>query len=182
MSTAHQPRTAGLDVAAYLERIGYTGPAEPTLENLRAMHRAHFLNVPFENLDIARGVRISVDSMAPPKGVGVSPVALTCREGLIRALAIDTEGRERLKHARVAQDGVDECQFVEALPREQRLPNKALRRGGSAAAGEHRSRLREDAGASSVLMRPLAASAPRTATDRSPHPSFAPPALLARLA
>ena len=61
MSIAQQPKTARLDVAAYLERIGYTVPAEPTLENLRAMHRAHFLNVPFENLDISPGVRIQVD-------------------------------------------------------------------------------------------------------------------------
>jgi N-hydroxyarylamine O-acetyltransferase len=48
-------------VAAYLDRIGYAGDTAPTLEHLRAMHRAHFLNVPFENLDIARGVRIEVD-------------------------------------------------------------------------------------------------------------------------
>ena len=50
-----------LDIAAYLDRIGYAGSTEPTLENLRAMHRAHFLNVPFENLDISRGVPIEVD-------------------------------------------------------------------------------------------------------------------------
>jgi N-hydroxyarylamine O-acetyltransferase len=48
-------------VADYLRRIGYGGGTESTLENLRAMHRAHFLNVPFENLDIARGVTIEVD-------------------------------------------------------------------------------------------------------------------------
>jgi N-hydroxyarylamine O-acetyltransferase len=49
------------DVSTYLARIGYDGDTSPTLENLRAMHRAHFLNVPFENLDIARGVPIVVD-------------------------------------------------------------------------------------------------------------------------
>ncbi len=49
-----------MDLRAYLDRIGYCGDATPTLETLRAMHRAHFYNVPFENLDIARGVRISV--------------------------------------------------------------------------------------------------------------------------
>ena len=49
-----------MDVKAYLERIGYAGDTAPTLENLRAMHRAHFYNVPFENLDIKRGVPIVV--------------------------------------------------------------------------------------------------------------------------
>ena len=50
-----------MNVAAYLERIGYTGGTEPTLETLRGMHRAHAYHVPFENLDISRGVRIAVD-------------------------------------------------------------------------------------------------------------------------
>lgn len=50
-----------MDVKAYLQRIGYEDDTKPTLETLRAMHRAHFYNVPFENLDIRRGVRIQVD-------------------------------------------------------------------------------------------------------------------------
>ena len=49
-----------MDVKAYLERIGYGGDTSPTLENLQAMHRAHFYSVPFENLDIKRGVAIVV--------------------------------------------------------------------------------------------------------------------------
>lgn len=48
-------------LGAYLERIGYTGPVEASLETLRGMHRAHFYTVPFENLSIARGERIVVD-------------------------------------------------------------------------------------------------------------------------
>ena len=36
----------------YLERIGYAGPLEPTLEVLRALHERHLYSVPFENLDI----------------------------------------------------------------------------------------------------------------------------------
>jgi N-hydroxyarylamine O-acetyltransferase len=50
-----------MDLRAYLSRIGYSGDVSPTLETLRAMHRSHFYNVPFENLDISRGVRIAVD-------------------------------------------------------------------------------------------------------------------------
>src|SRR5262245_26488069 len=44
-----------MDVAAYLDRIGYRGAVDPTAETMRAIHRAHMLAVPFENLDIALG-------------------------------------------------------------------------------------------------------------------------------
>jgi N-hydroxyarylamine O-acetyltransferase len=50
-----------MNAQAYLERIGYPVDAAPTIETLRAMHRAHFYSVPFENLDIGRGVRIEVN-------------------------------------------------------------------------------------------------------------------------
>jgi N-hydroxyarylamine O-acetyltransferase len=41
-----------IDVPAYLERIGYSGPTAPTPDTLRRIHRAHLFSVPFENLDI----------------------------------------------------------------------------------------------------------------------------------
>ncbi len=47
-----------LSVPSYLARIAYSGPMEPTSETLRALHRAHMLAVPFENLDIALGRKI----------------------------------------------------------------------------------------------------------------------------
>ncbi len=50
-----------MDVAAYLARIGYRGPTGPTAETLRQIHRAHMLSVPFENLDIGLGRRITLD-------------------------------------------------------------------------------------------------------------------------
>lgn len=50
-----------MNLQSYLERIGYSGDPAPTLKTLQAMHRAHFYSVPFENLDIGRGVRIEVD-------------------------------------------------------------------------------------------------------------------------
>ena len=49
------------DARAYLDRIGYSGPAEPTAETLAALHRAHMLSVPFENLDIHLGLRNVLD-------------------------------------------------------------------------------------------------------------------------
>ena len=44
-----------MDTEGYLERIGYTGPRDPTPELVRRLHRAHLLAVPFENLDIPLG-------------------------------------------------------------------------------------------------------------------------------
>ncbi len=51
-------------VPSYLARIGYSGPSAPTADSLRAIHRAHLLAVPFENLDIALGREIVVDEDA----------------------------------------------------------------------------------------------------------------------
>jgi N-hydroxyarylamine O-acetyltransferase len=50
-----------MDTAAYLDRIGYTGERTPSLAVLRALQQAHLFTVPFENLDIHRGVRITLD-------------------------------------------------------------------------------------------------------------------------
>jgi N-hydroxyarylamine O-acetyltransferase len=49
-------------VAEYCERIGYTGPLDPTLDTLRALHLAHMYSVPFENLDIHLGREIVLDT------------------------------------------------------------------------------------------------------------------------
>jgi N-hydroxyarylamine O-acetyltransferase len=50
-----------MDVDAYLERIAYTGPLDPTAETLAGLHRAHMLTVPFENLDLHVGRRNVLD-------------------------------------------------------------------------------------------------------------------------
>jgi N-hydroxyarylamine O-acetyltransferase len=47
-----------MNISAYLDRIAYRGSLTPTLNTLRAIHRAHMLAVPFENLDIPRGREI----------------------------------------------------------------------------------------------------------------------------
>jgi len=49
------------DAGAYLDRIGYAGRTDPTAETLAALHRAHMLAVPFENLDIHLGLRNVLD-------------------------------------------------------------------------------------------------------------------------
>ncbi|MFG2148179.1 arylamine N-acetyltransferase [Streptomyces sp. NPDC048696] len=40
-----------LDLDAYLDRLGYDGDRSPSLETLRALHRAHVLSVRWENLE-----------------------------------------------------------------------------------------------------------------------------------
>ena len=40
------------EIAAYLDRIGVTGPLKPDVDTLRLLHRAHVMTVPFENLSI----------------------------------------------------------------------------------------------------------------------------------
>jgi N-hydroxyarylamine O-acetyltransferase len=50
-----------VEMAAYLERIKYSGPLSPNAETLRELHRAHLFAVPFENLDIGWGKTIVVE-------------------------------------------------------------------------------------------------------------------------
>lgn len=49
-----------MDLQKYLARIGYTGQVMPDYPTLRALHVAHLLAVPFENLDIHAGRTITV--------------------------------------------------------------------------------------------------------------------------
>jgi N-hydroxyarylamine O-acetyltransferase len=50
-----------MDVKAYLRRIEYDGPHDPSPGTLRNLHRQHLFTVPFENLDIPMGVPIDLD-------------------------------------------------------------------------------------------------------------------------
>ncbi|SEQ55853.1 arylamine N-acetyltransferase family protein [Streptomyces radiopugnans] len=52
---------AELDLEAYLARIGHAGDRSPTEATLRALHRAHVLGVPFENLEIVLGRPVPLD-------------------------------------------------------------------------------------------------------------------------
>lgn len=50
-------------IRRYFERIGleYEEPFSPDLENLKKLHLAHSLTVPYENLDILRGKLLSLE-------------------------------------------------------------------------------------------------------------------------
>jgi N-hydroxyarylamine O-acetyltransferase len=50
-----------MNTAAYLARIGYSGPTDPSAETLRYLHLVHLRTVPFENLDISLGRKITCD-------------------------------------------------------------------------------------------------------------------------
>jgi N-hydroxyarylamine O-acetyltransferase len=54
-----------LDLDAYLRRIGYAGPRQPTPAVLAELHLAHTTHVPFENLDplLGRPVRLDLGSL-----------------------------------------------------------------------------------------------------------------------
>ncbi len=103
-----------LDVSAYLDRIRYSGPVEATAENLRALHRAHLLTVPFENLDISVGRKIVVDEEAILKKIVERRRGGFCYElngafaALLRALGFQVT----LLSARVARsDGGEGPEF-----------------------------------------------------------------------
>jgi len=62
VAAAREPGPSPLvDLAAYLDRIGYNGPVAPTLETLRALQAHHVAAIPFEAIDVLldRGVDIA---------------------------------------------------------------------------------------------------------------------------
>lgn len=53
--------TEPLDLPAYLQRIGYSGPLTPTLGTLRALQHAHLEAIPFEGLSPYLGLPVPLD-------------------------------------------------------------------------------------------------------------------------
>ena len=53
--------TDSFDLSRYFSRIGYDGPAEPTLDVLRRLHLLHPQAIPFENLNPLTGARVALD-------------------------------------------------------------------------------------------------------------------------
>ncbi len=58
-----EPLTA-TQLDAYLARIDYSGPLVPDQATLTALHRAHVLAIPFENLDVQFGTPPTLDPAA----------------------------------------------------------------------------------------------------------------------
>jgi N-hydroxyarylamine O-acetyltransferase len=99
-----------VDIPAYLARIHYSGPTEANAKTLRALHRAHLVAVPFENLDIHLVRKITVDEAAILNKVVALRRGGFCYElngafaALLRALGFQVT----LLSARVARANGDE--------------------------------------------------------------------------
>jgi N-hydroxyarylamine O-acetyltransferase len=50
-----------VDLAAYAERVEFTGELRPSAECLRELHLAHALHVPFENIEVLMGRPVRLD-------------------------------------------------------------------------------------------------------------------------
>jgi len=96
-----------LDLDAYLRRIGYDGPTEPSEATLAALHRAHMAAVPFENLNLmlGRGIRVDLESIQA-KLVYTKRGGYCYEQGQLFGAALDRLGFhvDRLL-ARVGPDG-----------------------------------------------------------------------------
>jgi len=102
------------DVPSYLSRVGYKGSTSPTLETLRAIHYAHLLTVPFENLDIALGRKIALDQDSFIRKIAELRRGGFCYElnGAFAALLQALGFRVTLLSARVARrDGGESPEF-----------------------------------------------------------------------
>jgi N-hydroxyarylamine O-acetyltransferase len=103
-----------LNAAAYLQRISYVGPRDPTAAVLRDLHRAHMLTVPFENLDIALGRKIICDEESIVRKIVERRRGGFCYElnGAFAALLRELGFKVTLLSARVArQDGSNGPEF-----------------------------------------------------------------------
>jgi len=62
--TATETVLGASDLAAYFARIGYSGPAEPSLSCLAGIIAGHAAAIPFENLDVLLGRPVRLDTAA----------------------------------------------------------------------------------------------------------------------
>lgn len=95
-----------MNLPAYLQRINYTGPLDPTAETLAGLHHAHLLAVPFENLDIYLGQPILPDETAFFRKIVEGRRGGFCYElnGLFAALLRELGFDVTLLSARVARE------------------------------------------------------------------------------
>jgi N-hydroxyarylamine O-acetyltransferase len=96
-----------LDLDAYLKRIDYSGPLEPTLPVLEALHVAHATHIPFESLDVLIGKAVRLDMASLQEKLVAGGRGGYCFEqNLLLAAALQRVGFE-VKHlaARVRHRG-----------------------------------------------------------------------------
>jgi N-hydroxyarylamine O-acetyltransferase len=85
---------------AYLARLGWTGPVEPTLPTLTALTRAHIASIPFENVDVllGRGISIELDAVCQ-KMIAGRRGGYCFEHGTLFQAAIDRIGFRSTAHA-----------------------------------------------------------------------------------
>jgi N-hydroxyarylamine O-acetyltransferase len=90
----------GFSLDAYLARIGWRGPLEPTLETLAGLVRAHISSIPFENVDVllGRGIRIDLESIHA-KLVTARRGGYCFEQGTLFQAALDRLGFRSTAHA-----------------------------------------------------------------------------------
>lgn len=95
-----------MDVEAYLRRIEYAGPRDPSPSTLRNLHRQHLFTVPFENLDIALGVPIVLEPEALFNKIVIRKRGGFCYElnGLFHELLTALGFRAEMLSARVRNE------------------------------------------------------------------------------
>jgi N-hydroxyarylamine O-acetyltransferase len=158
-----------MNVAAYLERIVYAGSAHADSETLRALHRAHMLAIPFENLDIGLGRKIVCDEDAFIRKIVGQRRGGFCYElnGAFAALLRELGFRVTLLSARVAGEdgssspdfdhltlrvGLDEPWLADVGFGDSFLEPLRMCPGIEQLQGERRFRLADDRGSLSVEM------------------------------
>lgn len=104
MTTSHH-----FDLAAYAQRVGYSGPLEPTLAVLHALAERHVKSVPFENLSILLGQPVELTPEALEKKIVAERRGGYCFEqnglmlGILRQIGFEVtplSGRVRLERSR----------------------------------------------------------------------------------
>lgn len=119
-----------MDTAAYLSRIDYTGPLEPTAATLRALQRVHLLAVPFENLDIHLGRPLRLEPEALFDKIVTRRRGGFCYElnGLFARLLVELGFAVTLLNARgINDDGsysieFDHLALLVSAPQEEAVP------------------------------------------------------------
>ena len=118
-----------MDVAAYLRRIEYAGPLAPSPDTLRALHYAHLLTVPFENLDISRRVPILLDEER--RRIGKPPrLPFKMLRGEEEKLLFDMAARSATRRLVLMASRLDEASDRE------RIASEFFLRAASAACGK----------------------------------------------
>jgi N-hydroxyarylamine O-acetyltransferase len=86
-------RDMNFDLRAYCDRVGYDGPAEPTLAVLRRLQGLHPLSIPFENLDALAGIAPVLDLQGlQAKLVGARRGGWCFEHNALFAAALETIG------------------------------------------------------------------------------------------